>query len=508
MSVPNAYRKSPIRFSSKCMTGSNLLYSATAATSLADAIWGFGQGAISSALMNPRFIETMYGSVVTFHDLERGHIAVNPFLHTITSHCLNATAFLSCFASAYVCDTFGRRMALRLGAFLFLVASVIQASAPSLTAMIFGRSVQGLGVGILSMTVPIYECELLFTLSCYSRGTFIAGQYLCLNAGYALSAWVGYAFLSSVPSDLSWRGLYILQSGLGLAVFLWTFFIPETPIWLIERGFQDEASNVLSLLHQKSSTSDPAVLHASSKIQRHLDLSLPASFPATWRELCTRYKSQMNVANAVQKFAQTNGVNAILAFLPSYLLPGGVPLPKALLYVAGASLVSCSGTIPAMMLVDRMGRKKLLILGSIGLCVSIGWIGLLHFKGSDVTESAKSAITKGLFAGTCFYLFVYGATWGPTSWLIAAEIFPIQARAKGMALSTSINWMINLILAIVTPPLFSVMHEWFYMLLFGSCLASGIVVWFIVPENPGKSLEGAGDIFKMVVTDEKNDIHD
>ncbi|KAH6887168.1 general substrate transporter [Coprinopsis sp. MPI-PUGE-AT-0042] len=508
------------------MTGSNLLYSATAATSLADAIWGFGQGAISSALMNPRFIETMYGSVVTSQDLERGHISVNPFLHTITSHCLNATAFLSCFASAYVCDTLGRRMALRLGAFLFLVASVIQASAPSLASMIFGRSVQGLGVGILSMTVPIYECELLFTLSCYSRGTFIAAQYLCLNAGYALSTWVGYAFLSLIPSDLSWRGLYILQSGLGLSVFLWTFFIPETPIWLIQRGFSDEAPNVLSLLHQRSSTSDPAVLHALSKIQRHLDSSPPVSVPATWRELCTRYKSQMNVANAVQKFAQTNGVNAILAFLPGYLLRGGVPLPKALLYVAGASLVSCSGTIPAMMLVDRMGRKKLLILGSIGLCVSIGWIGLLHFKASDVTEGAKSAIAKGLFAGlcmsqaarsdltanssigTCFYLLVYGATWGPTSWLLAAEIFPIQARAKGMALSTSINWMINLILAIVTPPLFSVMHEWFYMLLFGSCLASGIVVWFIVPENPGKTMEGAGDVFKMVVTDEKNDIHD
>jgi Sugar (and other) transporter len=77
-----------------------------------------------------------------------------------------------------------------------------------------------------------------------------------------------------------------------------------------------------------------------------------------------------------------------------------------------------------------------------------------------------------------------------------------------MALSTSINWIINLILAIVTPPLFSVMHEWFYMLLFGSCLASGLVVWFIVPENTGESLGEARGTIKMVVIDEKNDMHD
>lgn len=107
----------------------------------------------------------------------------------------------------------------------------------------------------------------------------------------------------------------------------------------------------------------------------------------------------MKVANAVQKFAQTNGTNTILAFLPGYLLRGGWFLTNVLLYSAAAALVSCGGTIPAMVLVDRLGRKNLLMLGSIGLSVGVGWLGLMHFKASDVADGTRSAMAKGLFAG-------------------------------------------------------------------------------------------------------------
>jgi hypothetical protein len=126
----------------------------------------------------------------------------------------------------------------------------------------------------------------------------------------------------------------------------------------------------------------PVVLYAMSEIAERIDPSSRSRPCGSWRELLTAQKEQMNVTNAVQKFPQTNGVNAILAFLPGYcnLLRDGSPLTKALLYFAAATLISCGGKISALFLVNRLERTKLLILGSIGLCVGVRRIGLIHFQ--------------------------------------------------------------------------------------------------------------------------------
>lgn len=95
----------------------------------------------------------------------------------------------------------------------------------------------------------------------------------------------------------------------------------------------------------------------------------------------------------------------------------------------------------------------------------------------------------------CIYLFIFGATWGPIPWLLGAEVFPLRARAKGMALSTSVNWLSNFIIAFITPPLFSVLGGGYYFLLLGFTAVSGVVVYLIYPETAGKTLEELGAVF-------------
>ena len=122
--------------------------------------------------------------------------------------CLNITALIASLAAAYVCDILGRRQSVRIGAIIYLASALITIFSPNLACLILSRCIQGVGVGFLSMTVPVIQAEIAPS---HSRGLFVGIEYLCLNCGYALSAWVGYAFFHTMPSEISWRGPYIVQ---------------------------------------------------------------------------------------------------------------------------------------------------------------------------------------------------------------------------------------------------------------------------------------------------------
>lgn len=474
------------------MVGKPLLYSSSALASLGDAMFGYSQGIIAAAQVQPSFIRRMYGKDVTLGQVQMGQDGVNVFMQAIVVACLNITALIASYCSAYLCDHFGRRTSIRIGGIVYLVASLIQIFMPNLTALIIGRCIQGLGVGILSVTVPIYQCEIA---PGNGRGLFVAIEYLCLNAGYALSAWVGYAFFFYIPREISWRGPYIIQAFLAIVLVLWTFFLPETPRWLIKNGFRREGMVTLADLHAKGDIYDPLVAKSYAGIRAAIALEYRIG-EATWAQLFTQYTRRAVVGITCQLFAQFNGINAILYFLPENLTRAGFKISRSLLYAGACALVYCGGTIPTMFLVDTWGRRKLLLAGSAGLVCALALIGGLQYHADTIPMGpARISTADGLFAGVCIYLFIFGATWGPIPWLLSAEIFPLRARAKGMALSTSVNWISNFIIAFITPPLFGSIQGGYYFLLLGFTVISGVFVYFVYPETAGKTLEELGEVF-------------
>jgi len=154
-------------------------------------------------------------------------------------------------------------MSIRIGAIIYFIAAFIQIFAPNLGALIAGRSIQGLGVGMLSMTVPILQCEIA---PGHARGLFISIEYLCLNLGYLISAWVGYGFFFALPSEISWRGPYIVQAVLAGILTAWSFILPETPRFLISNGFEEEGLRVLADLHAAGNQEDPAIQKSFAEI--------------------------------------------------------------------------------------------------------------------------------------------------------------------------------------------------------------------------------------------------
>ncbi len=403
--------------------------------------------------------------------------------------------------AAYVCDALGRRMSVRVGAVIYLVSAIIQIFSPNLATLIVGRCIQGIGVGFLSMTVPVIQAEIA---PGHARGLFVSIEYLCLNSGYALSAWVGYGFFFAIPSEISWRGPYIIQAVLAVILTAWTFYLPETPRWLIKNGFNTEGLATLADLQGTGDITDPKILKTYEEIVAAIQYeSSFARGEAGWRDLFTQYTRRTIMGITSQMFAQLNGINAILYFLPTVLLHAGFDIPRSLLYSGICAIVYVLGTVPALFLVDSWGRRPLLISGSIGMIACLSIMGGLQFHVHAIPRGpGRLPTANSIFSFVCLYLFIFGASWGPVPWLLPAEIFPLRARARGMALANASNWSWNFIVAFITPPLFNALKGGYYFVIVGFVFISLILVITVYKETAHCTLEQLGEVFGDTVTDD------
>ncbi|KAJ7939290.1 hypothetical protein B0H13DRAFT_2301051 [Mycena leptocephala] len=239
-----------IRYPRK-MTGNPLLYISSASASLGDALLGYSQGITAAFRVQRSFIHRIYGKKVTYKQIKHDRTGVRGLQPALLIGCLSVTALFSALASAYASDFLGRRASIRIGAIL--------ADSPS----------SGPGAGILSTTVPVYQVEIA---PAGARGMLVGIEALCMNAGYAASAWVGYAFYMDAHAEHAWRGPFGVQATVSLVLFIWTFFLPESLRWLIQNGFYAEGLWTLADLHARRDVTDEGVTHTYDAIVQMLEM--------------------------------------------------------------------------------------------------------------------------------------------------------------------------------------------------------------------------------------------
>ncbi|KAG8825219.1 hypothetical protein FRC17_008794 [Serendipita sp. 399] len=443
----------------------------------------------------------MYGvQDISSERIAKGDIEVNEYIVGITVACLNITAFFAALVSANVCDVMGRRAAIRIGSLLLFIAALMQTIAPNLAVLIVGRSIQGLGVGFLSMTVPIIQTEIA---PGHARGVFVTIENLFLNAGFSLSTWVGYAFYSFMPSEMAWRGSYIVFTGISFVLLIGTIFLPETPRWLIKNGFHEEGLATLMDLQDASDSNDEGVCHTYKEIVAAIEFEEQQGGKSSWKEIFTQYTRRTVMAFTCQMFAQLNGINAILYFLPENLIRAGFDVPTSLLYTGACSTMLIAGILPTIYLVDSLGRRSILIIGGLGMAFCLAIVGGLQFH-VDTLESTSPQLAssaKGIFACVCLYLAFFAFSWGPIPWLIPAEVFPLRARARGMALATGSNWFWDFVIAFATPPLSQSLRGGIYFIIVGFVCISILLVIFVYRETAGTTLEELSEVFGDVAFD-------
>ncbi|CAE8595525.1 unnamed protein product [Polarella glacialis] len=387
--------------------------------------------------------------------------------------------------SSYFVDEWGRRASIQLGSAVFVLGSAIQASATNLNFMLVGRFVSGMSIGLLSTVIVLYQSEVA---PARMRGALSTLYQLMITLGIAVASLVD-EFL--VDKDEGWRTVIWIMCAPALVLCVGLSFMPRSPRWLIQKGRNAEALEVLRTIRPEKE----AVLEAQ-EIQEELESSKAEGEPR-WSDLFHGRIGRLVLLGVIlQLLQQLVGMNAFMYFGPKIFKSIGL---SANLFTTINNSVNFIATFPAIFLADVAGRRILMLWSSYAMllsCTVMGITGLLFFQGDvkgGFTISSPNA--RWVFVGSVFFFvanFAYG--FGPIVWVYCAEIFPMKYRARAVGLCTMANWVGNLLIAQFTPMLFhSIRFSTFFV--FGLFCLIAVLVSNWLPETKGVPLELVGQLF-------------
>jgi len=409
---------------------------------------------------------------------------------------LEVGAFITSVAAGRVGDAIGRKGTLFAGAVIFTIGGAIQTLTIGFWTMVLGRITSGLGVGLLSTIVPIYQSEISPP---NHRGALACMEFTCNIIGYSSSVWTDY-FCSFIGSDLSWRMPLFIQCVIGTILAVGSRLIPESPRWLIDVGKEAEGMQVIADLHGGNRLDPVAVAEyeeINDKVREDRESGEARSYTTMWR----KYKRRVLLAMSSQAFAQLNGINVISYYAPRVFEEGGWIGRQALLMTGINSLIYVLSTVPTWYLVDHWGRRAILLSGAVIMAtalVATGWWMYI-----DVPQTPNAVVI-------CVIVFnaAFGYSWGPVPWLYPPEIMPLNFRAKGVSLSTATNWAFNFFVGETTPYLQDLIAWRLYPMHGFFCVCSFVLVYFLYPETKGVPLEEMDAVFGEEEREERADYYE
>ncbi|KAI0379672.1 general substrate transporter [Hypomontagnella monticulosa] len=391
-------------------------------------------------------------------------------------------------------DLLGRRKAMILGGLIMIIGATIQVTAfpghAPLAQFIIGRVVTGVGNGINTSTIPTYQAECSKTSN---RGLLICIEGGIIAFGTVIAYWIDYG-CSFGSQDLSWRFPIAFQSIFGLVVCVSMIYLPESPRWLLTHERYEDAERVISALRGYDLGSEETQIERDIILDsiRASGFSGQKSTPV--KALLTGGKTQhfrrMLLGASSQLMQQVGGCNAVIYYFPilfeKSITPGDSNM--ALLMGGVNMIVYAIFATTSWFIIERVGRRKLFLYGTIGQCLSM----VITF--SCLIDGGQSS-AKGAAVGLFTYIASFGATWLPLPWLYPAEINPIKTRAKANATSTCTNWLFNFLIVMVTPVMIANIG-WGTYLFFAVVNACFLpIIWFFYPETAKRSLEEIDIIF-------------
>ncbi|MBI5106389.1 MAG: sugar porter family MFS transporter, partial [Solirubrobacterales bacterium] len=319
-------------------------------------------------------------------------------------------------------DRFGRRDTTIVAGVVYIVGALGCALAPDVTTLIAARFVLGLAVGCASFVAPMYISELAPQ---HLRGGLVSFNQLMIVTGILAAYIVNFA-LKDVAHEWRW----MLGIGVVPGVFLMLGMLrqPRSPRWLLEQGRDDEARAVLCRIRERGEVDDEV-----EEIRRS------AAEEGTWRDVLAQAARPMLVVGlALAIFQQLIGVNTVIYYAPTILEDAGLKADAAVTQALGVGITNLVATIIAVVLLDRVGRRPFLLVGTAGCVASLVLLGVFFSSGS-LQDSANWLALVGLTA----YIAFFAIGLGPVFWLMIAEIFPLKIRGSAMAACTVANWAAN-----------------------------------------------------------------
>lgn len=374
---------------------------------------------------------------------------------------------------AYPSDRFGRKRTLFLIAILYFFSALGTALAHDWSVFILFRFLGGIGVGVSSVTAPIYISEIS---PANKRGRLVGLFQFNVVLGILVSYLSNY--LIGQGGENAWRWMLGVQAFPALLFYNLIHFVPESPRWLLlHRKNRDTAMQVLKKINPLHYLDELEAILASVKAEKENG--------GTASLFSKKYRFPVFLAIIFAVFNQVSGINAIIYYAPRVFEMAGLGAQSSLLSTVGIGLVNFSFTLIAINVIDKVGRRKLMLIGSFGLIAALGFVSHSFYS----ADPNGLAVTAYLMVYIAFFAFSQGAV----IWVFIAEIFPNEVRAKGQTLGSLTHWVMAAIITFFFPML----SEWAgggttFLIFAGFMVLQLIFVWKVMPETKGKSLEQIG----------------
>ena len=380
-------------------------------------------------------------------------------------------------------DRFGRRKLLFFIGILYVLGALGTALAPSHLVLMIFRFIGGIGVGLSSVCAPIYTAEIA---PARVRGRLVGLVQFNIVLGILVAYLSNYIIdLIVHDQEIAWRwmlGVMVVPSVLFL-VFLMT--VPETPRWLMARGHEEKAIAISRRLCNTVEESD-------EQIQEIRDQLAAAGSQATLSQFFTRrYFKVIALAFFIAMFNQLSGINAILYYAPEVMKQAGADDNAALLMSVAVGLMNLIATMAALTVIDRIGRRSLMIVGSIGYLVSMGFLTAVMFMFQGHFNSTSSTL---VLVGLLVFIAAHAFGQGSVIWVFISEIFPTRVRGLGQSLGSLTHWVFAAITTYAFPPIIGAWGGGWAFSIFLVCMF-GQLVWVLtkMPETKGIPLEEMED---------------
>ncbi|SCU99094.1 LADA_0H17524g1_1 [Lachancea dasiensis] len=460
-------------------------------------IYVLGVVACISGLMFGFDISSMSSMIGTTHYKEYFNNPGSTEQGGITAS-MSAGSFAGSLISSHFSDVFGRRVSLHLCASLWILGAILQSASQDVAMLVAGRVISGMGIGFGSSAAPVYCSEISPPRI---RGTICGLFQFSVTMGIMILFYIGYG-CHFINGQGAFRVTWGIQIVPGLVLLIAAFFLPESPRWLANNDRWEEASEVVAQVGARGNREDPQVKLQLEEIKEQVILDTQVSFG--YRQLFRKKTLNKTIVGiSAQMWQQLCGMNVMMYYIVFIFQMAGYSGDQVLVSGSIQYVLNVVMTIPALFLVDKVGRRPVLLVGGIFMFIWLFVVaGLLATysvpapEGFDGDETVTIRIpedhkgpAKGVIAASYLFVCSFAPTWGIGIWIYCSEIFNNVERAKGSALCASVNWAFNFALAMFVPPAFKNISWKTYIIfgVFSVCLT--IQTFFMFPETKGKTLE-------------------
>lgn len=427
-------------------------------------LFGYDQGVISGAV---NFIKVRF--------------ALSSGLLGFISACIPLGAMVGCLFAGALADHVGRRIVLSVASILFIISSVGCAISPHITVLITFRLLGGIGVGMASTLVPVYISEVSPQRI---RGKMVGGYQLAVASGilvvYLVNALIARSHGDQWNQDIGWRLMFLAGVIPGILFFIIMIFIPESPRYLVKVNKSDAAHDVLKRLY------DEAVDEDIKMEVNTIESTINEESKGFWGEVFKKgFQIALFVGMMAAIFQQLTGVAAVAYYAPLIFKQAGAGTNSALFQTVAIGLVKVIFVVVFMLVVDHVGRKRLLQWGAVGMAICLFGLSWA-FDQNPMTRAVDLIILAMLVLHTVFFEL----SWGGGAWVLISEIFPNRIRGRASSICSFTLWAATFAVTLVFPVMLSSLGSVRTYLIFGGfCVIMAAFTHFCIYETAGKSLE-------------------